>query len=281
MIEYFIYFFSIAILYKGIKVIINRKKKLQELGPFPVMKGAEPFFIKKGKIGCLLLHGFTSTPNEFRFLRDYLTKKNITVYAPLLKGHGTDPIELANTNWQDWYKDAKNALDKLKKRCNKIILIGNSAGGNLAVMLAAEENVDGLILLGTPIRFRLNKAVRFLLPIINKVKKFQRKGFQARIRKIDNDKVHYKVLPLNKLYDIFKIMHLTKENLAKIKAPTLVMQTETDFMITKSNAEYIYNNLKSEKRKLCFIPDSYHVFIVDKNREIAFTEIYNFIKEFI
>ena len=59
------------------------------------------------------------------------------------------------------------------------------------------------------------------------------------------------------------------------------MQTETDFMITKSNAEYIYNNLKSEKRKLCFIPDSYHVFIVDKNREIAFTEIYNFIKEFI
>jgi len=75
-----------------------------------------------------------------------------------------------------------------------------------------------------------------------------------------------------------KLMKLTKNILNKINKPILVMQSSKDITLSNKNALYIYNNIKCENKKLIFIPDSYHVFIIDKYRETAFKEIYNFIE---
>ena len=39
---------------------------------------ANPFFIKKGKIGILMIHGFSSAPIDLQALGQFLAKKNIT-----------------------------------------------------------------------------------------------------------------------------------------------------------------------------------------------------------
>ncbi len=52
--------------------------------------------------GILLVHGFTATPREMRTLAEYLLKRNFTVLAIRLPGHGTTPEELASCQFEDW-----------------------------------------------------------------------------------------------------------------------------------------------------------------------------------
>ena len=47
-----------------------------------IIKTAEPFFLpgngKNSRIGCLLIHGFTGTPKEMRWMGEYLNKKGFS-----------------------------------------------------------------------------------------------------------------------------------------------------------------------------------------------------------
>src|SRR2546428_11933352 len=54
-------------------------------------------------LGCLLVHGFTGTPEEMRPLGEALTARGFPVYAVRLAGHGTDVADLARTRWTDWF----------------------------------------------------------------------------------------------------------------------------------------------------------------------------------
>jgi carboxylesterase len=54
-----------------------------------VIPGAGSFFFEGGDTGCLLIHGFTGTPQNIRPLGDFLARRGLTVLAPRLHGHGT------------------------------------------------------------------------------------------------------------------------------------------------------------------------------------------------
>ncbi len=270
---------SPIILYKFIKTKIEDKnyKKTKK-----IIKGAEPFFHKRGKIGALLVHGFTSTPNEVGFLGDFLEKKNITVYAPLLPGHGTSPDDLIRTSPSDWIESAENAYKELKKYCDEIFIMGNSVGGNIAIILEQKYNPTGLVLLGTPISFRNERIVKILMPsipIIKYIKKYYTKRYLDDYPLIKKIKIHYSSGPIGKIRDAYKLTKKTYKLLNKVKTPTLVMQSETDYQFEKKNSKKIYKRLGSELKELHFIKDSYHVFIMDKNKEEAFKHIYKFIQD--
>jgi len=280
MIELYIAIVFLLLVLRKIRLIWNRKKLYRKLKPFKINEGAKPFFYRKSKICCLLLHGYTSTPQEFNLLAEYLVKKNISVYAPLIKGHGTDPIDLANTNYKDWMKSAEDALIKVEKEYDNIFIIGNSLGGNLAFLLKNDKKIKGIISLGTPIFFRFGLTIRLFFPFMYLFKDFQKKYYTEEIKKVieDNKKVHYDYYPLNTIFSVLKVMKMTKRILFKIDKPVLIMQSSKDITLSNSNALYLFNNIRSNKKKLVFIPDSYHVFIIDKYKKMAFDEIYDFIK---
>jgi len=246
----------------------------------PIMKGADPYlFIKSKKIGVLLLHGFTSTPSEVRNLADYLVKKNITVYAPLLKGHGTIVQDLARTKYQDWEKSALDGYNKLSKIVDKIYIAGSSVGGNLAFRIAAKKKVAGIIPMGTPMFFRRERYHKFLLYTNLIFRNFIKKSYKENEKEALKNKVQYLYFPLNCMLDIIKITRLSEKSLPNITAPALIMQSETDRILPIENVNIIYNKLGSKKKKICLVPDSYHVFCIDKNRDGAFKKIYEFIED--
>ncbi len=76
--------------------------------------GLDPsaFTLQGGPVGCLLLHGYTGSPPEMRLVGEYLNQRGITVSAPLLSGHGTEPEDLNRYKWTDWYADAEEAAEK-------------------------------------------------------------------------------------------------------------------------------------------------------------------------
>ena len=142
-----------------------------------LMPGSEPVFIEGNKTGLLLIHGFTGTPYEMKPLSKYLAAEGYTISVPLLKGHGTKPQDLLSCSWYDWFSDVKENLFLLRKTCKKIIVIGLSTGGTLALHLAAHYQVEGVVALAPALILKEKKLK--LLPFALHFKKYQSKKWRV------------------------------------------------------------------------------------------------------
>src|SRR5579884_3819585 len=89
-----------------------------------------------GRVGVLLIHGFTGSPAEMATLAAALAARGYSVEAPLLAGHGADQETLAATSWRAWVASAEAALRELQGRCDAVALVGFSMGGAIALQLA-------------------------------------------------------------------------------------------------------------------------------------------------
>src|SRR3990172_3152864 len=101
----------------------------------------EPFFFRGGPVGCLLIHGFTSTPKEMRWLGEYLAGQGHTVYGVRLAHHATQPADMNRSRWHDWFYSAVDGWHILRDQCERVFPIGLSMGGVTALKLAAEYPV--------------------------------------------------------------------------------------------------------------------------------------------
>src|SRR5262245_66511156 len=97
------------------------------------------FTFERGRIGALLLHGLGGTPVEMRYVAMGLARAGVTVSCPQLAGHSGSFEELRGSRWQDWYASAEAALDRLRGRCDTVVVGGLSMGAVLALLLAAER----------------------------------------------------------------------------------------------------------------------------------------------
>ena len=104
---------------------------------------------KRGRIGVLLVHGYTGTPKEMDFCGKYLGNRGMRCLAITLKGHGTNPKDLMGVKWRDWLKDLDRGVKLLKKDgCKKVWVVGYSLGAPLAVEYAAiYRKTDGICLM--------------------------------------------------------------------------------------------------------------------------------------
>lgn len=246
-----------------------------------MLKGGEPIYLKKSKkILCILIHGWTSTPHEVRELSYYLAHKGYSVEAPLLKGHGSVPSDLKNVCWQDWYEQIDTLFKKRKKQFDHIIIGGSSIGANLALMVGARTHPKAIIALGASIYLRNFRFIKTVLPILAKFKKTFYKRYPRSVNmRLIKRKVHYWEYPTESLVEIVRSMIETEKSLSDISAPTLIMQSATDHILPRKNAEDIYYRVASNVKRLIFVPNSYHVFTIDRWRRLAFAEIYKFIKQ--
>src|SRR5262249_56738799 len=87
----------------------------------------------------------TSTPQSLRDLGEAFAAHGIDVEAVLLPGHGTSPEDLETTTWEEWYEAVRGGLDRLRPRCDRLFVCGQSMGGTLALRAAAHEPLDGVI----------------------------------------------------------------------------------------------------------------------------------------
>src|SRR2546430_7371293 len=88
-------------------------------------------------LGCLLVHGFTGTPEEMRPLGEALAARGFPVYAVRLAGHGTDVAELARTRWTDWFASVEAGVARLPASTQRLPRARASIGSPLAPPLAA------------------------------------------------------------------------------------------------------------------------------------------------
>ena len=75
-----------------------------------------PFCFQRGRVGCLLIHGFTGAPIEMHPIGEYLVEHDIIVSGPRLPGHGTAPEDMQGVTWEEWY----SAVEVFEAACQWI-----------------------------------------------------------------------------------------------------------------------------------------------------------------
>ena len=231
---------------------------------------ARPFFYKRGPVGCLLVHGLTSTPFTVLEMGKWLASRGITVHAPVLAGHSNTWQHLEATRWQDWYASAEEGYAFLRKRCRRVFAAGLSMGGAQVLHLAAHHpELDGVIAM-SPALYTDDWRLK-ILPLI---RLFQRTA-PAIGGAISDEKamqeICYNRLPLRAVAELLKLQSHLRDELHLVRCPALVIQGRHDPVVPSGNARYVYNAMGSTRKKLVYLPRSSHVITMDVERERLFS----------
>lgn len=127
-----------------------------------VFSDPEPFDFfpaDDGAPGLLLIHGFTGTPAELRYLGRGLAMEGIGAHGPVLDGHCTRVEDLGHTTWRDWLGSVQRKIESLERiyRPGKFFIGGLSMGALLAIHEHVQKpgRYAGLIVMAVPLRLPL------------------------------------------------------------------------------------------------------------------------------
>lgn len=275
--EYLLGLFALLRALTGIRFFLI-KRKVNE--PIEITSSARPFLKRfKGKKVVLFLHGFTSSPREFKEISEFFARHYISSYAPLLPGHGTSPERLAVIKSYQWIESVNESIDFLSTDYEEIYIVGSSFGGNLALLSSNHSHkIKGLVTIAQPIFFRKHRINKFLfLPLLKRIKIFQKKP--KRVREfIDTHNGSYKVIPLKSAYEMSKIVEKSKKYLNQVIKPILVVSVENDSVVSEKSLLYLLDNVGSKKKKYFVLRESNHVALLGKYANKLNAEILKFIK---
>jgi esterase/lipase len=184
----------------------------------------------KTEYSLVYLHGFTASQGEGDPVhRDLAKKFGCNLYLSRLAEHGIDTTEpMVNLTADNYWETAKQALAIGKQIGNKVILVGTSTGGTLALKLAAEyPDVYALILLSPniaindPTAWILNNPWGLQIARLVKSSKYiDSEDSTEAYRKYWT--YHYRIEAAVNLEELLETsMH--KETFEKVKQPTLTL----------------------------------------------------------
>jgi len=241
-----------------------------------ILPKANSFLHPGGATGCILMHGFSCSPEEMLPLDAFLTEKGYTTLGLRFAGHGTTPRDLKDVRWTDWLANIEDAFHILQGSCQRVVLIGQSMGGILSLTAAAYLPVEAVIALSTPfwVPTASEKVVNRLLTLI-----------QPTIRK-RNVQPHpewgwrreagypaYAQFPAKINRQTTLLMKAMRENLGRVKAPVLLIQSKQDELIPKNSLESIQAGLTAARVTPVWIEGPGHGITLDPQAEKAFQPI--------
>jgi carboxylesterase len=239
-------------------------------------ENAKEFYFPGNKTGILLIHGFTGSPSEMRYMGDYLKDKGFSVKGVLLKGHGTCIEEMRKTNHRDWIKSAELGYGELAEQCDEVFVVGFSMGGAIALHLAQRYDISGIVSLSTPIKilsrqYYIAAIVKYLRLKISKQRRI--------VTKKDPFIISYDKTPVKCIVSLLQLINLVKTDLHKIEKPILIMQSYGDGTVHPSSANFIYKRIGSTDKSIIFLHKSGHVITCDCEKEQVFEEVNSFISK--
>jgi len=250
-----------------------------------MMRGAEPYGHSGGDTGCLVLHGFTASPAEVRWLAEHLAGQGHTVVAPRLAGHGTTPEALARTRWPDWYATALDGYHLLRATCRRVVVVGHSMGGLLSLLLASDQPVAGVAALAAPIRFdRQTRAARWIYRLRPYTDQTDRTGFPERLRQAQiargeapTGRVRYDRWPTRAVAELVTLSNVARTRLGQVDAPLLLVNSTADPTVPPDHARVIATGVASRDIEQHMLHISQHILTQDVEYETVLALVAAFV----
>ncbi len=258
-----------------------------------LIEGSAPFYLPGNRTGCLLIHGFTGNPSALRWMGQYLHQQGYTVYAPRLAGHGTTPEAMIGVRWQEWAADVLAGFEMLRGTCDRIFAIGLSLGGSLALILASQQPVAGVIALSTPHRIADPRLP--LIPLVQWFWRFRDKSQYAETalqfrqhvieeqqRRGEPERGHlsYPRYPLTSILELNGALVAMRKALPTITTPVLFIMSSQDDVVGMKDLHRNLALCANDDKRTLILENSFHGITEDIERETVFKATADFVAEF-
>jgi carboxylesterase len=227
-------------------------------------------------LGCLLLHGFTATPDEVRPLGEALSAAGFPVRAVRLAGHGTSPAELARTAWPDWLRSAEDGLAALRATAPRVAVAGVSLGALLTLLLAVRHSaeVSAAVCGATPLRLSdrrtaLLGSLRWLPPVRRRYAVLPKRGRDISDAAARAASRSYDVIPLPALLSLLALRRVVWRELGRVTRPVLLLHGRQDHVAPVSNLALLRRRLGSRQVEAHVLERSWHVVTEDVERDVV------------
>lgn len=252
-----------------------------------IRRGAEPFFLPGGPVGAVCVHGFTASPEEMRWLGEYLHARGLTVCGPRLAGHGTHTGMFRLQRWQDWYEDVLDGVALVRAHCESVALIGLSMGGLLTLRAAAAGLVQAAVVLAAPL-YVANPLVpyaRWLKHVYRSYPADTSDNLDARVRELqraqgreDYGRVAYDGRnPTAPVAQLYALMQEVRAHLSEVTVPLALIYSKADRTVPFGNLRQVAEGVRSADLVQHVLERSDHVLTQDSERETVYALVWEFL----
>ncbi len=213
------------------------------------------------KTGCLLIHGWTGSPFEMEPLVAPLQALGCRVHNVTLPGHEGDFAAFRRTWFRDWAEGAEQAYLALREEADRVIVMGLSMGGTLALHIASRHPVDGVVTMASPVYvYRLfpPEMKDWRLPFVRLLRHVRPvwpgSPRRAEAQEIAPWKGYDGATSLPQLWSLIEGVRTVERELHRVTAPLLAMHCPTDRTAPPGNVWEIARRVSSERRRIELIP---------------------------
>lgn len=238
--------------------------------------------------GALIIHGFSGKPVGLQRISPPLEALGLPCHIPNLKGHSAEtPNALRGIHWREWMVDGENALLELLAEVEKVIVIGHSMGGWIALNLAIDhkENIDSIIMAAASTRsvspFGPGGSLHFLAPLIVKLKK----KWDMPPVFADSEFITYgngyEWVPTETWLNVFDFMKATEKRFPEVNTPILILHSKNDSSNSPQGAEILYNGIstRNDLKRIVWFEKTEHDMFNDCERDVVINTVVDYIKE--
>lgn len=244
-----------------------------------VVPRARSFLLPGGRVGILLLHGFTGSIDTLRPLGAFLAGHGYTVLGARLAGHGGTEEALERSTRNDWRRSAAQAYAELRTRVDRVVAIGDSLGSILALELTlAHPDILAVVVLNPPLRPRHANRNRLVLPFLRRLRRFQAKPWVSAERRAEHLARGSAVrVPLAAYTEFLRVAAEMRRLVPRITVPFLVVQSRLDPTVDPKGGAELAARAGSSIREIRWLDESVHHVVDAQDRARVFADILGFV----
>ncbi|PIE02911.1 MAG: hypothetical protein CSA81_05265 [Acidobacteria bacterium] len=279
----------LVLVYLGIQVYNNRiraaiTREVDELAARSEILKAKSH-LKSADFAVLLLHGYGGSPYDYEPLEKHLKRAGISYRIALLPGHGTSAWDFQKADAKSWLTAVEKEFNDLKSSCASVAVVGFSMGGALTAILAAEKEVDSIVLLSpyfqvTDQWYYIGKPETWSA-IMQHVIPFAGKFSMGMINDPKGRETYfsYRFLPLNTVSELAQVGTLAREKVQHIECPVLWFHSTGDFVADFPLSREMYDQVPSSNKRFIEMQKSDHILLYDYDREPVIQELMQYLIE--
>ncbi len=241
-------------------------------------QNAQPFSLKGGEDGVLLIHGFTGSPSHMRPLGEYLHARGFTVRGILLPGHNGKVEDMFAANHRQWLNTSLEAAREMRAKHRRFYAAGLSMGGVLSLIIAEEGLCDAVTTFAAPMRI-----YNWTAPLAPLVWPFMPYSPWKKLKTHNElDPAYdfgYDATPVRRVSDLSRLMRKAELGLARVTCPLLTVQSRLDETVKPESVSIIANGVSSERKSALWLERSAHVLTIGPETDIVFPAVANFFAE--